>query len=668
MGVLIRDAAGNETELKLDAARAEARKLGWHDRALAYANQGEVGEFLRRVGAGEGAESVAQVMGAKVKERAFGGKGAPQPEQKPEGETQGADSNAEHDGQGEGAPQPGEGAGEVDKVMAEAADQLKALMEKMARMGGAPKPRPKGKDVLPAWFEKAMALAAVRKNILLVGPAGCGKTHGAKLLADALGLRFSMISLSGGTTEGQLAGRYVPVGAHGSFEFVNASFTDFYEHGGLFLIDEFDAGDANTVAFLNAALSNGFAPVPNRPDSPVALRHKDFACVAAANTYGRGADRLYVGRNELDEATLDRFRVGTISCDYDSAVEKALVRRDILKWGRGVRTVLEKYKVRRVVSTRFLRDLTEMAAAAPEFYEGEANWRTTLMEGWSEEEKARIPAPPPPPSPAPPDKSVKVADAAAGPIKVGDYVEILGVGTAPKETLGKVGEVIELLADVMVGGVHGPSCRVRFDAGGIDLYYLLKSVKKVRKMRPFEPAAEVVIATKSAEERSGVIAALIAQGYMWHGDRTDTLDMVEKKCPFSHWPYVRVRPGDWYIRGTVETNPNSITATEFFAQIAPEGEMPEPETPAPWPKGRMPGVFRVGDKVRVKASRPCEATDETVFTVGAVNDAGRIVTIVHEKFGWIIAEDAVSGDKFVGLRAWSRCGSDDDELVEAGGE
>jgi hypothetical protein len=40
-----------------------------------------------------------------------------------------------------------------------------------------------------------------------------------------------------------------------------------------------------------------------------------FVCIAAANTFGTGADRQYVGRNQLDESTLDRFRIGQIELD-----------------------------------------------------------------------------------------------------------------------------------------------------------------------------------------------------------------------------------------------------------------------------------------------------------------------------------------------------------------
>ena len=81
-------------------------------------------------------------------------------------------------------------------------------------------------------------------------------------------------------------------------------------NGGVFLFDEIDAADANVLLVVNSALANGRMSVPSRHDQPVAKKHSEFVCIAAANTFGRGADRVYVGRNELDEATLDRFRIG----------------------------------------------------------------------------------------------------------------------------------------------------------------------------------------------------------------------------------------------------------------------------------------------------------------------------------------------------------------------
>jgi hypothetical protein len=48
-------------------------------------------------------------------------------------------------------------------------------------------------------------------------------------------------------------------------------------------------------------------------------RHPHFVVIAACNTFGRGADRDYVGRAQQDAAATDRF--ATIVMDYDEAAE-----------------------------------------------------------------------------------------------------------------------------------------------------------------------------------------------------------------------------------------------------------------------------------------------------------------------------------------------------------
>src|SRR5262245_10368722 len=144
------------------------------------------------------------------------------------------------------------------------------------------------------------ALARARRPVLLVGPAGSGKTHLAEQVAKALGLPFAFIACSAGMSEGQLLGRLVPTGEAGKFEYLISEFVRCYENGGVFLFDEIDAADSNTLLVLNSALANGRMALPNRPEKPFADRHPDFVCFAAANTFGTGADRMYVGRNQLD--------------------------------------------------------------------------------------------------------------------------------------------------------------------------------------------------------------------------------------------------------------------------------------------------------------------------------------------------------------------------------
>lgn len=209
-----------------------------------------------------------------------------------------------------------------------------------------------------AWIVK---LATARKNILLVGPTGCGKTHLAGQLAEALGLSFGFVSCSGGLSEGQLYGRLLPTGDGGKFEYVPAGFSHAYENGGVFLLDELDASDENTLIAINSALANGHMCLPNRPGNPIAARHHDFVCIAAANTYGSGADRRYVGRNRLDEATLDRFRIGTVDLDYDPEIESALCPDDLLREEfQKIRENITKHRLERVMSTRTLRDGYDM--------------------------------------------------------------------------------------------------------------------------------------------------------------------------------------------------------------------------------------------------------------------------------------------------------------------
>jgi MoxR-like ATPase len=188
-------------------------------------------------------------------------------------------------------------------------------------------------------------------------------------------------------SEGQLLSRLIPTGEGGMFEYLISEFVRLYENGGDFLFDEIDAADSNTLLVLNAALANGHLAVSNRPGNPVAKKHPDFVCIAAANTYGTGADRQYVGRNQRDESTLDRFRIGQIEMDYDPDVEKVLCPDDELRnLLQGIRQMARAAKIRRIVSTRFLRDGNTMKRA------GMSNEQivSRLVVGWTRDELAKV--------------------------------------------------------------------------------------------------------------------------------------------------------------------------------------------------------------------------------------------------------------------------------------
>lgn len=245
------------------------------------------------------------------------------------------------------------------------------------------------KDTLPANFDHVLSLVRCRRNVLLYGPAGCGKSHLAEIVSRVAAFpRFASISFNAGVSDIHLLGRAVPDLTKGKNRFQGTEFLDCYENGGLFLADELDAADPNILLCLNTALANGYISVPNRPDKPRAAKHDDFLILATANTVGRGATRQYVGRSQLDEATLDRFRIGMVECAYDAAVEELLCPDKPLRTTmQEIRRVLEAAQSRRVVSTRFLRDAKVMI--------DQGGWSRkkvydVLVQSWTEDERAKV--------------------------------------------------------------------------------------------------------------------------------------------------------------------------------------------------------------------------------------------------------------------------------------
>lgn len=190
---------------------------------------------------------------------------------------------------------------------------------------------------------KILTGARLGLNTLLIGPAGCGKTTLAAQVAESLQLPFGHLCLSAGVSETWLYGRQLPSGIQ------EGEFSKFYRNGGVFLLDEFDAADSNLLLSINTALANGHLYNPILGEK--IERHKDFVCIAAANTFGLGGNAQYTGRNRLDAATLDRFL--QFSIEYNTKLEKKLCPDDRL-YSKLVnaRKELEKRNAVQVISTR----------------------------------------------------------------------------------------------------------------------------------------------------------------------------------------------------------------------------------------------------------------------------------------------------------------------------
>ncbi len=214
-----------------------------------------------------------------------------------------------------------------------------------------------------------------RLNIMLVGAAGSGKTTLIHQVAEALELPFYF--------NGAIDSEYKLTGfidAQGRI--VSTAFRKAYENGGVYLFDEMDSSMASALLAFNAALANGHMDFP---DGNV-KRHKDFYCFAATNTFGKGADRVYVGRNQLDAASLDRFVMFVI--DYDESLERELAGND--NWTRKVQQIrknVETHKLRHVVSPRASINGAQLLAAG--FSENDV-LEMTIYKGLDRDSKLKI--------------------------------------------------------------------------------------------------------------------------------------------------------------------------------------------------------------------------------------------------------------------------------------
>ena len=239
----------------------------------------------------------------------------------------------------------------------------------------APGVKLSGDAIMHHKFPLLAAAVAARVNVMLVGPAGSGKTTAAVKAAQALGLPF--YGTGAINSEYKLTGF---IDAQGRI--VSTAFRQAFEHGGVFLFDEIDASLPGALLAFNAALANDWMDFP---DANV-KRHENFRVIAGANTFGTGADRQYVGRNQLDAASLDRYAV--IEWNYDEALEAALlgipapkgapvpasilprheeeVRSLTINWAdrvRKVRGAVVDLKVRHVVSPRAAVNGVKLLAA-----------------------------------------------------------------------------------------------------------------------------------------------------------------------------------------------------------------------------------------------------------------------------------------------------------------
>lgn len=202
------------------------------------------------------------------------------------------------------------------------------------------------KELYHQEFEKIYKLIRIGLPVMLIGPTGSGKSVCAGQVANALGLK--MYYTNNASEEYKLLGFTDAYGKYKETQFYKA-----FKEGGLFFLDEIDNSHPSALLSLNSAIgstTNGNIYMAFE-DGKFTPAHPDFRIIAAANTWGNGASRMYCGRSELDSASLDRFI--PIYFDYDIKLEKSIIDDDeLLRFFWDFRRIISDCGIRHTVTTR----------------------------------------------------------------------------------------------------------------------------------------------------------------------------------------------------------------------------------------------------------------------------------------------------------------------------
>lgn len=200
-------------------------------------------------------------------------------------------------------------------------------------------------------FEQVVKFVANNEPVFLTGPAGCGKNVLCQQVAKALNLDFYFSNAV--TQEYKITGFTDAMGVFHESQFYKA-----FKNGGLFMLDEMDASIPEVLVILNAAIANRYFDFP----APIGYveAHPDFRVIAAGNTFGLGANYEYVGRNQLDMASLDRFAL--VKVDYDRRIEVNVANgnEELVDFAREFRKSARKSGVRTIVSYRAIGRMAKL--------------------------------------------------------------------------------------------------------------------------------------------------------------------------------------------------------------------------------------------------------------------------------------------------------------------
>lgn len=199
----------------------------------------------------------------------------------------------------------------------------------------------------------------------ITGPTGNGKSTMVEQVCANHKKPLIRVNLNMMTDEEQLIGSKTLV--DGNVQVVEGPVLIAMRAGATLLLDEIDAGGANTLLCLQPILEG--KPFYFKLKNELITPAEGFNIFATANTKGKGSDDgRYIGTNVLNEAFLERFAV-TFNQEYPSSnVEKKIVINlmrsfncedvefadTLVKWADAIRRTFEDGGVDELITTRRL--------------------------------------------------------------------------------------------------------------------------------------------------------------------------------------------------------------------------------------------------------------------------------------------------------------------------
>ena len=195
------------------------------------------------------------------------------------------------------------------------------------------------------------------------GPTGNGKSTMVEQICAKYKKPLIRVNLNMMTDEEQLIGSKTL--ENGNVEIVEGPVLIAMRNGTTLLLDEIDAGSANTLLCLQPILEG--KPYYFKLKNEMIVPAAGFNVIATANTKGKGSDDgRYIGTNVLNEAFLERFAV-TFEQEYPAAkVEVKIIKNlmqtyecvdeefaeTLVKWAEAIRRTFEDGGVDETITTR----------------------------------------------------------------------------------------------------------------------------------------------------------------------------------------------------------------------------------------------------------------------------------------------------------------------------